>query len=66
MRVNNYNSFTNENNARRNLQIMVKPEEVDALIESVIKEDGGFVYNLDDSFWIFIELMNERSKSKSK
>ena len=66
MKVNNYNSFTNENNARRNLQIMVKPEEVDDLIESVIKEEGGFVYNLDDSFWIFIELMNEISKSKSK
>ena len=66
MRVNNYNSFTNENNVRRNLQIMVKPEEIDALIESIIKEEGGFVYNLDDSFWIFIELIKERSKSKSK
>ena len=66
MKVNNYNSFTNENNARRNLQVMVKPEEVEALIERIIKEEGGFVYNLDDSFWIFIELMNERSKSKSK
>lgn len=66
MKLNNYNSFTNENNARRNLQIMVKPEEVDALIERIIKEEGGFVYNLDDSFWIFIELMNERSKSKTK
>lgn len=66
MKVNNYNSFTNENNARRNLQVMVKPEEVDALIERIIKEEGGFVYNLDDSFWVFIELMNERSKTKAK
>lgn len=66
IRVNNYNSFTNENNARRNLQITVKPEEIDSLIASIIEEEGGFIYNLDDSFWIFIELMNERSKSKTK
>ena len=45
---------------------MVKPEEVDSLIASIIEEEGGFIYNLDDSFWIFIELMNERSKSKAK
>lgn len=66
MKSNNYDSFTNESNVRRNLKIMVKPDEIDTLIESIIKEDGGYVYNLDDSFWIFIELMNEISKTKSK
>ena len=66
MKTNNYASFTNENNVRRNLQIMVKPEEIDSLIERIINEETNFDYNLDDSFWIFIELMNERSKSKLK
>ena len=66
IKLNNYDSFTNENNARRYLQITVKPEEIDSLIASIIKEECGFSHTLDDSFWIFIELMNERSKSKAK
>lgn len=66
IRNNDYSSFTNENNARRNLRLMVSSEEIEGLLETYLINDGYSPVSSDDNFWVFIELMDKKTKEKSK
>ncbi len=54
-----YSSFTNEKNARNNLKLMVKDDEIDSLLEKIVIENECSSNSVDDSFWLFIELVNK-------
>ncbi len=51
---NDYSAFTNHNNARNNLRVMVSKDEIDELLSNVLLKDIK-----DDNYWIFIELVNK-------
>lgn len=51
---NDYSAFTNHNNARNNLRVMVTKDEIDELLSNVLLKDIK-----DDNYWIFIELVNK-------
>lgn len=51
---NDYSAFTNEDNVRNNLRLMVDKDEIDDLISSFINSN-----NSEEGYWIFIELMNK-------
>lgn len=51
---NDYSAFTNHNNARNNLRVMVSKDEIDELLSNVLLKDIK-----DDNYWIFIELINK-------
>lgn len=51
---NDYSAFTNEDNVRNNLRLMVDKDEIDDLISSFINSN-----TCEEGYWIFIELMNK-------
>lgn len=51
---NDYSAFTNHNNVRNNLRVMVSKDEIDELLSNVLLKDIK-----DDNYWIFIELVNK-------
>lgn len=62
-----YDSFTNSNNSRKSLEIMVRPNEIDDLIKRIIEEDKEGSLSIDDCYWIFIDYINSRvDKNKNK
>lgn len=58
---NDYSSFTNENNVRNNLRLMVSNDEIDDLLKTFV-DDGK--NSSDDNYWIFIELINKKIREK--
>lgn len=61
-----YDSFTNSNNARKNLEIMVKPNEIDNLLRNIVEENKDNALSIDDCYWIFIDYINSRVDKKQK
>lgn len=66
IRNKDYSSFTNENNVRKNLRLMVGSEEIDYLLETFLIKDGYLPVSNDDNYWIFIELMDKKIKDRIK
>lgn len=58
---NDYSSFTNENNVRNNLRLMVSNDEIDELLKSFVDNESN---STDDNYWIFIELINKKIREK--
>ena len=66
VREGNYGFFTSTNNARRNLRVMVEPQEIDTLITAVLKKEGRISKDMDDNYWLFLGLVNKMNKEKIK
>lgn len=66
IRNNNYGAFTNENNARRNLMLLVKPNEIDNLISLILADEGLIAGNRDENYWFFLEIIRKLSEEKTK
>ena len=58
---NDYSSFTNENNVRNNLRLMVNKDEIDDLLKTFVDDEKS---TCDDNYWIFIELINNKIREK--
>ena len=58
---NDYSSFTNENNVRNNLRLMVSNDEIDDLLKIFVDNESN---SIDDNYWIFIELINKKIREK--
>ena len=58
---NDYSAFTNENNVRNNLRIMVSNDEIDDLLNTFIESKSN---SSEDNYWIFIELINNKIREK--
>ena len=54
-----YDGFTNENNARANLEMFVKPSELDGLIHKILLENGYDNVGKEEECWLFIELIRD-------
>lgn len=53
----NYSFFTNENNARRDIKILIEPTQIDEIIRRITAEEGYTDLDTIDSYWVFIELI---------
>lgn len=58
---NDYSAFTNDNNVRNNLRLMVSNNEIDDLLKLFIDSSSN---SLDDNYWIFIELISDEIREK--
>ena len=58
---NDYSSFTNNNNVRNNLRLMVGKDEIDDLLKTFVDNEES---SMDDNYWIFIELINNKIREK--
>ena len=61
-----YGYFTNQNNARVNLSILVAPNEIDNLISSVLVEQGLIPGNNEENYWVYLEMIRKLSEEKTK
>ena len=65
LKAGNYNGFTNDENARANLKMLVDPKDVDSLIHDILIAEGYSDLQKDEEIWVYIELI-EKLKEKVK
>lgn len=58
---NDYSAFTNNNNARNNLRLMVNKDEIDDLLKAFVENSSN---SIDDNYWVFIELISKKINEK--
>ena len=62
----NYDSFTNKDNVRDNLKIMINPDELDEVIHEKLKREGYEMDKSKEEYWIYTELMQNMEKQNTK
>ena len=62
----NYEFFTNTNNARKNLKLMIEPSEIDGIIKTILEEEGYKEIEDNDCYWVLLELIKKMNEEKTK
>lgn len=63
LRDGDYSGFTNDENARENLRLLVSSDNLHSVINSILL-DNGYKIEKEDEIWVYVEII-EKLKSKS-
>ena len=62
LKNNNYMYFTNENNLRKYLELLINNNNIDNIIHDILIESGYNISQNDDDYWIFSEMVSNSKK----
>ena len=62
LKNNNYMYFTNENNLRKYLELLINNNNIDNIIHDILIEAGYNISQNDDDYWIFSEMVSNSKK----
>lgn len=60
----NYSGFTNENNYRNYLKAFIDKDEIDNVVHRIIVDEGYTDIDKNDEYWLYLELIQQKSNNK--